>query len=99
MKRTKASRTLGLARTREFGFVSLYDHFLTTKLTRGRSHTVPDSVAKVPRGFHAAAERPLKLAGTQLVPTEGGISFAGRFSSIGPPAGEPEARNCVTCYL
>jgi len=84
MKRTKASRTLSLARPRQLGFVSLYDHFLTTKL---------------PRGFHAAAERPLKLAGTQLVPTEGGISFCGRFSSIGPPAGEPEARNCVTCYL
>ena len=30
---------------------------------RHRSHREADAVAKVPRGFHAAAERPLKLAG------------------------------------
>ena len=61
----EVSRTLGLAGPRQFGFVGLDD--LASAAQRADraagSHGKANAVAKVPSGFHAAAERPLKLAG------------------------------------
>lgn len=60
-----ARRPLGLARVGQRGFVGLdYLPSAAQRAARGiGSHCKANTVAKVPRGFHAAAERPLKLAG------------------------------------
>jgi len=61
----EVSRTLGLAGSRQLGFVGL--HYLTcaAQRVRGRQwgHRKANAVPKVPRGFHAAAKDTLKLTG------------------------------------
>jgi hypothetical protein len=60
----EACRTAGLARPRHFGFVRLNRlAFAAQRSSVGiRCHRKANTVAKVPRGFHAATQRPLKLA-------------------------------------
>lgn len=59
----EASWSLGLAGARQFGFVS-FDGLTGTAHGAGVAgvHGMPDTMAKMPCGFHAAAEHPLKLA-------------------------------------
>ena len=68
---TEASRTLGLARPRKFGFIGFHSLASTThganRTGRARVYGEANTVAKVPRGFHAAANGPLKLAGGDAV--------------------------------
>jgi len=61
----EARRALGLARPRQFRLVGLNGlAFSTQRAAIGaRSHRKADTVAKVPRGFHAAIEHPLDLTG------------------------------------
>jgi len=60
----EASGTARLAGPREFGFVRLNDLPRAAKRPQitARSHREADAVAKMPRGFHAAAKDALKLA-------------------------------------
>jgi len=60
----EAFRASGLARTRYLGFIRLDSLSSTSHGTRlYRGHHLPNAMAEVPSGFHAAAKHPLKLAG------------------------------------
>jgi hypothetical protein len=61
----EASRPLGLAGSRQFGFISLNDLASAAKRANRAigSHGKANAMAKMPSGFHAAAKDALKLAG------------------------------------
>ena len=61
----EAFRTAGFARARELGFIAFDNLARATKRARirRRRHRFAYPMAKEPRGFHAAIERPLNLAG------------------------------------
>ena len=86
----EASRTLGLARPRQLRFVSLHNLASATqraKRTR-RRHGEANTVAKVPSRLHAAAQRPLKLAGRD--------AFLGRAKQV--DSLKPQAQRQVAVF-
>ena len=85
----EASRTLRLARMGQLSLVSL--HNLASAAQRAdrtiRSHRKANAVAQMPSRFHAAAERPLKLAG--------GDAFLGRAKQMDGLKPEPKRKLAV----